>query len=97
MKWVGVLEPVSFEEKCRLWRDSINHSKISDGTIDWVVFEQGYYGNSLLGELSYSSVSDEHEISDNDCVFFYSSPGLLCRRGIFYSMYSSKSEGEVFV
>jgi len=34
MKWVGVLEPVSFEEKCRLWRDSINHSKISDGTID---------------------------------------------------------------
>lgn len=29
-----VVEPVSFEDQCRLWRDSINHARSPDGTIE---------------------------------------------------------------
>jgi len=58
-----VVEPVSFEEKCRLWKASMN----LDGSVDWVVLEEGYHKHSLIGELSSDSESDD-DSTDIECI-----------------------------
>jgi hypothetical protein len=94
------IAPITFEEEFRLWRDSMRHAKRPNGSISWVVFEQEYFGHSLLGGSSSSSdsESDDFDSSDSDCVFLYSTPGPLHKREIcLYSPQYRSVEGIFYI
>lgn len=81
------IAPVTYEEKSMLWRDSMKHAKRQDGSITKKVFEQGYFGYTLLGGLLSSSDSDSESDSsvgsDSDFVFLYTTQESLHRKEIF--------------
>jgi len=69
-----VISPVTRDEKTRLWESSMDHATRPDGSVNWVVFKQDYFGYTIIGDLSSSSGSDS-DSSDSDCVFLYATSG----------------------
>jgi hypothetical protein len=73
-----VMVPTTRDEKSTLWRDSMDHAKWLDGSVNWAVFEQGYFDYTIIRDLSSSSGSNS-DSSDSDCVFLYSTSGSNSR------------------
>jgi len=72
-----VISPTNSEERDKLRKYCLKHETHPNRVIDWEVYELGLNGDRLFGELSTDSDSGSGDGSDSDCVFLYSTPGLV--------------------
>jgi len=97
-------------DRSNLFSASIKHATRPNGSVNWTVFEEGYFGHQVISSSSSGSHSDSDSSFDSDYVFLYEKPGSpqgreICRYSPLEPIYkgkvlclmsSSESEMEVF-